>query len=331
MASLGASYGSMRVGDKVMAKIYDTAAGLVPGDMGVVECVAPPSPDGLHFVRFVSLMPTRNLLALHSWQLEDETTYLSRQGVSKGQTVYSTISWKSGLVNVVPGSPGTVMGAPDSNNNGEERVLVRFGISGTANVLPSHISNFDPSLMDRITTLTERSLTLGGASSAASSTCRPAAAAASPRDSLATSDISLISHTHGRERRQERNIQRRELQEAIKHGRREQAHPGRNGARRWKYTHRDVVYITDEFSRHEITSWRLSGGDDDDVLGNADVAGGGPMGSHTVIVVDHSGSMRKDDVRGFKTRTAAVYECLAKEFVQKQLDNPREKDGGRQA
>ena len=119
MASLGASYGSMRVGDKVMAKIYDTAAGLVPGDMGVVECVAPPSPDGLHFVRFVSLMPTRNLLALHSWQLEDETTYLSRQGVSKGQTVYSTISWKSGLVNVVPGSPGTVMGAPDSNNNGE--------------------------------------------------------------------------------------------------------------------------------------------------------------------------------------------------------------------
>lgn len=34
--------------------------------------------------------------------------------------------------------------------------------------------------------------------------------------SLATDDISLISHDHGRERRRERGITRRELQEAIK-------------------------------------------------------------------------------------------------------------------
>ena len=33
--------------------------------------------------------------------------------------------------------------------------------------------------------------------------------------------------------------------------------PSRTGAPRWRYTHAGVVYITDETSRHEITSWRL--------------------------------------------------------------------------
>jgi hypothetical protein len=35
---------------------------------------------------------------------------------------------------------------------------------------------------------------------------------------------------------------------------------GRDGRPRWRYTYRGVVYITDERSRHEITSWRLDGG-----------------------------------------------------------------------
>jgi hypothetical protein len=50
------------------------------------------------------------------------------------------------------------------------------------------------------------------------------------------------------------------LQAAINLGRREAAHPGRpKGDRRWRYTHNGVVYVTDETSRHEITSWREDG------------------------------------------------------------------------
>ena len=79
--------------------------------------------------------------------------------------------------------------------------------------------------------------------------------------SIRTEDVSLVSHAHGRERRAERNIMRRELQAAIKHGTKEMANPGRDGSRRWRYTHDGVVYITDETSRHEVTSWRIDGKD----------------------------------------------------------------------
>ena len=57
----------------------------------------------------------------------------------------------------------------------------------------------------------------------------------------------------------ERNIERQELQAAIKHGRKDIANPGRDGSKRWRYEHMGVVYITDETSRHEVTSWRIDG------------------------------------------------------------------------
>jgi hypothetical protein len=41
-------------------------------------------------------------------------------------------------------------------------------------------------------------------------------------------------------------------------------------------------------------------------------------GSHTVLIVDCSGSMRKGDVPGYPSRTAAVYDCLARDFVEPQ-------------
>lgn len=55
---------------------------------------------------------------------------------------------------------------------------------------------------------------------------------------LDTSAITLISHAHGRARRDERGIVKRELQEAVKYGRKERANPGRNGDQRWRYTHK---------------------------------------------------------------------------------------------
>jgi hypothetical protein len=131
-------------------------------------------------------------------------------------------------------------------------------------------------------------------------------------------ETSLISHTHGRQRRAERGIEKEELKRAIKFGSREKANPGRDGKTRWRYTHEGVVFITDEASKHEITSWRVdaAGGE---VL-QADIGGQGACRSHTVLIVDNSGSMRKDDVQGHNTRTAAVYDCLEHQFVIPQIE-----------
>ncbi|PNW88703.1 hypothetical protein CHLRE_01g040950v5 [Chlamydomonas reinhardtii] len=143
------------------------------------------------------------------------------------------------------------------------------------------------------------------------------APASTSQQPLNTSAVTLISHTHGRERREQRGIERRELQEAVKHGRRERANPGRDGSVRWRYTHKGVVYITDQHSRHEITSWRLNDAPD---VPPAVGGGGGACGTaHVIVVVDHSGSMRKDDVPGYGSRTAAVYDCLARDLVEPQL------------
>ena len=66
-----------------------------------------------------------------------------------------------------------------------------------------------------------------------------------------------------------------------------------------------IVYITDETSRHEVTSWRL----DQAGEGSGPPVFDGGLGgttTHVVVVVDSSGSMRKEDVPGYNSRTAAV-------------------------
>lgn len=69
--------------------------------------------------------------------------------------------------------------------------------------------------------------------------------------SRATSTYTVLSTLHGRERKRERGVTTRDLQEAIKHGTKVQSHSGR-----WKYTHKGVVYVTDRNSRVVITTWR---------------------------------------------------------------------------
>ena len=82
--------------------------------------------------------------------------------------------------------------------------------------------------------------------------------------------------------------------------------------------YKGFVYITDETMRHEITSWRLNNDvhhldDSRPRHGSADI--------HVVLVVDQSGSMNKDDVPGFQTRTAAVYHTLAHAVLRPLLKN----------
>ncbi|KAL7548108.1 hypothetical protein ACHAWF_011406 [Thalassiosira exigua] len=142
--------------------------------------------------------------------------------------------------------------------------------------------------------------------------------------SLRTEDITLISHTHGRARRSERNILRRELQAAIKYGTKERANPGRDGCHRWRFTYDGVVYITDETCRHEVTSWRIDG-DEEESVASAEVELAG-KGCHAVLIVDNSGSMRSADVPGYSTRAEAVYDCLVRDFVKDQIRTGVAKD-----
>ena len=142
---------------------------------------------------------------------------------------------------------------------------------------------------------------------------------------LTTSDITLISHTHGRERRAERGIERRDLQAAIKHGRREPAHRSPRGEPRWRYTYNGVVYVTDATSRQEVTSWRDDGKD----MALEPPPSCGEYGVHVVMIVDSSGSMRTADVDGYTSRTAAVYDCLRRDLVEPQLSHGFLGAGGR--
>lgn len=126
----------------------------------------------------------------------------------------------------------------------------------------------------------------------------------------------LLSALHGRERREERGIDKIDLQRARKYGMRERA---RNGC--YKYTYGGVVFIYDQKTNTEVTSWISS-----DASINPDPGSGTRVmkpillkkeevsfssiekrrtiretllkdkkkwTSHSVLVVDMSGSMRK--------------------------------------
>lgn len=76
----------------------------------------------------------------------------------------------------------------------------------------------------------------------------------------ATSSVTILSSPHGRQRRLERYISKRDLQAAVKYGSKTPGFPNRRtGEPTWKYTFGDIVYVTDATSRHEITSWPVPG------------------------------------------------------------------------
>ena len=154
---------------------------------------------------------------------------------------------------------------------------------------------------------------------------------------------SLLSSPHGRERREERGIQKIDLQRAKRYGIQEAAHYGRK-----KYTYGGVVFIFDDVLGMEVTSFPSR-----DLASDASgtkvvtpvilkkneaymsskyhgihldskrqiMANHAKWTSHSVFVVDMSGSMRRDDVSGGKCRSDAVWMVLAKDFVQSQLES----------
>jgi len=119
----------------------------------------------------------------------------------------------------------------------------------------------------------------------------------------------------------------------VKYGTKERGFPHpRTGAIRWKYTFADVVYITDETSTQEITSWVLELPLSEKAIPirlqqkieeakRRVTRDPGIITSHTVIVVDKSASMKKSDMDGHKRRDRGVYYNLAEEFCAPQLNS----------
>lgn len=142
---------------------------------------------------------------------------------------------------------------------------------------------------------------------------------------LATELFTVISSVHGRKRRLERNITKSDLQNAVKYGIKEPSCQGR-----WKYTYADVVYVTDPTSKIEITSFHVPTNFERAQISAADIldhetakttVANNPLlcKSHTVLVVDHSGSMRKSDVNDFVNRTQAVFGTIANDYISQNL------------
>eukprot|EP00798_Chlamydomonas_sp_ICE-L_P013529 gene13529-19397_t len=143
-------------------------------------------------------------------------------------------------------------------------------------------------------------------------------------------DCTLLSTVHGRDRRALRVIGKKDLQAAVKYGHRVRT-VGPGGVRRWKYMFADIVYVTDDTSRVEVTSWVLpveisevptTSGDIGVHEESARKLRTSPhlCTSHIVLVVDQSGSMRTCDVVDHKTRSDAVYGTIALDLIGRQID-----------
>jgi uncharacterized protein YegL len=153
-----------------------------------------------------------------------------------------------------------------------------------------------------------------------------------------TSEFTVLSSVHGRARRELREITKFDLQSAIKYGIKTRGNKCRKtGLPRWKYVYGNVVYITDHTSTREVTSYKqaISIGPADitnDMIAQHDkdkqALEDDPYlcATHSIIVIDQSGSMRTSDVQGFKNRSQAAYGVLALEYIAEQL-HQRGNDG----
>ena len=164
----------------------------------------------------------------------------------------------------------------------------------------------------------------------------------SPANYHPTELSSLVSGVHGRQRRQERSIQKIDLQRARRYGMKECQPNGRI-----RYTYGGVVFIYCPRTNREVTSFpspdislETSGTkcaqpislqkrheyEDPDVIQHREdtrvqvIASINSWKSHSVLVVDMSGSMRRDDVSGARCRSDGVWMALARDFVKKQLE-----------
>jgi von Willebrand factor type A domain len=159
----------------------------------------------------------------------------------------------------------------------------------------------------------------------------------SPRTVAQTSTIgptSLITFReteHGRLRRKQRGIDKKDLQSAIRYGKARRGRPRRNGNTTTVYTYKEIVYVVDNVTKEEVTCYAVPLTLDRVALDPASLSehevhnklvkvDSDCWTSNTVIVVDMSGSMRNSDVWGARNRLASVWIAVALDFVANKLE-----------
>lgn len=154
----------------------------------------------------------------------------------------------------------------------------------------------------------------------------------SMRPDIPTSAITFVESAHGRLRREQRGICKKDLQGAVKYGKRDSGRERKNGETTSIYTYKNIVYIKNDVSGEEVTSYALP-----IVLDKVNISQAiqkqhdkalldieyykKQWKSNTVIVVDTSGSMRNCDVWDTKTRLDAVWLSLALDFIAQRIES----------
>jgi Mg-chelatase subunit ChlD len=146
-----------------------------------------------------------------------------------------------------------------------------------------------------------------------------------------TSAVTFVETEHGRLRRRQRGIDKKDLQAARKHGTRQSTHPRPNGDQTAKYTHNDITYIVNENTGEEVTTYATPVELDpvpittESILQHKRAAERikrdlNSWTSNVVLVVDTSGSMKTADVWGTRNRLKAVWLSIALDFVASRLE-----------
>jgi Mg-chelatase subunit ChlD len=152
---------------------------------------------------------------------------------------------------------------------------------------------------------------------------------------VATSAITFVETEHGRLRRKQRGIDKKDLQAALKYGERSPhcwAKSRKAEPYIYKYTHNEIVYIVNEKTKEEVTCYArplklepvpLPFGLQKQheqaqyaIHRNLD-----SWTSHTVLVVDTSGSMKTSDMWGTRNRLDSVWVCVALDFIAHRLES----------
>jgi hypothetical protein len=132
-----------------------------------------------------------------------------------------------------------------------------------------------------------------------------------------TSAITFLETENGRLRRKQRGIDKKDLQTAKKYGLRQETRPRLNGDRTSMYIYKDIIYIVNEVTGEEVTSYANSL-ELEPVPTSVEMERAQEQAfariqsdidswtSNSVLVVDKSGSMKASDVWGTRTRRGAV-------------------------
>jgi hypothetical protein len=148
---------------------------------------------------------------------------------------------------------------------------------------------------------------------------------------MKTDEVPLNSSVHGKLRRSQRDISKRDLQAAIKYGKKtiQYRRVGNSFVTRWKIEYCNVTYITDEDMTTEVTCYaeellltevvipsRFREQYDESKRRLSDLT---IITSHMVFIVDMSTSMNKSDMNAHKTRSHGVYYNIAEEYIAENL------------